>query len=163
MEKFKCGHDKSEENTGWTNSKNRKGYYRCLTCDKAKSAAYQKRNAEKVNAYHRTWHQKNPEKMAQYKRLWKYKLTPEQYQALYEKNNGLCHICNAPDIPHKNGATSFNIDHDHACCSGRKTCGKCTRGLICFSCNRMLGSLERRNIADVLKYIGYKGETCAGK
>lgn len=37
------------------------------------------------------------------------------------------------------------IDHDHSCCnreSGR-TCGKCTRGLVCHYCNTALGFIER--------------------
>jgi hypothetical protein len=157
MEKFKCGHEKSPENSGWTNLKKRRGYYRCLICDKAKTAAYQKRYPERVNALQRAWRAKNPQKGAQYKRLSNYKLTPEMYQELYAKNNGCCHLCGTPDAPQKNGVSNLHIDHDHNCCSGRKTCGKCVRGLICFSCNRMIGALEKRNIKDVLTYINYKG------
>lgn len=34
------------------------------------------------------------------------------------------------------------IDHDHNCCPGRFSCGKCIRGILCKSCNTFLKGLE---------------------
>lgn len=36
------------------------------------------------------------------------------------------------------------VDHDHACCPGRVSCGECIRGIICWGCNMVLGHIERR-------------------
>ncbi|UJQ87139.1 endonuclease VII [Mycobacterium phage Vetrix] len=33
----------------------------------------------------------------------------------------------------------LHIDHDHSCCPGNKSCGRCLRGVICGHCNKGLG------------------------
>lgn len=72
-----------------------------------------------------------------------YNLTEEQYQKLYDKNNGQCWICN------KSVSYYLHVDHDHSCCSGEKSCGKCIRGLLCYSCNSLLG--HAKDSVDILK------------
>lgn len=34
------------------------------------------------------------------------------------------------------------VDHDHDCCPGPKSCGKCVRGILCNGCNSALGYLK---------------------
>lgn len=46
-----------------------------------------------------------------------------------------CKICDEED-------KKLVIDHDHTCCSGVKSCGKCIRGLICHRCNTVVGQIE---------------------
>jgi hypothetical protein len=36
----------------------------------------------------------------------------------------------------------LHVDHDHACCPGPKSCGKCVRFLLCDKCNVGLGSFS---------------------
>lgn len=35
------------------------------------------------------------------------------------------------------------IDHDHRCCPGDVSCGKCVRGIVCSRCNTGIGHAER--------------------
>lgn len=67
----------------------------------------------------------------------KYNITQEIYLTLLELQNGRCAICKT-DSPGSNWQ-HFAIDHDHKCCPGDKTCGKCIRGLLCNDCNQTLG------------------------
>jgi hypothetical protein len=41
-----------------------------------------------------------------------------------------------------------SIDHDHACCPGSSSCGRCVRGVVCSRCNTNLAHFERL-LADV--------------
>ena len=48
------------------------------------------------------------------------------------------------------GGRHINVDHDHSCCPGQGTCGKCVRGLLCRACNRAIGSFGED--AETLKH-----------
>jgi hypothetical protein len=67
-----------------------------------------------------------------------YKLTPEQWQVMYDTQLGVCAICEQSEKSGKRLA----VDHNHECCKGKKSCGKCVRGLICRSCNNGLGRFK---------------------
>jgi hypothetical protein len=181
MEKFKCGHDKSAENVGLVNKNNPKAGTRCKICAKRKtkdaylktaekqkaySREYRKKHSEQYKEYLRKWHKQNPTKNAEYQRLTKYMITFQQFEEMLKKSNGCCYICGIEPKQLPNGNTGLQIDHDHNCCDGLRTCGKCTRGLLCFACNRMLGALEKRDIKKVLQYINYDASGdigCQGK
>ena len=67
-----------------------------------------------------------------------YSLTPGQYAALYAYQGGKCAICQRATGVRKRLA----VDHDHSCCNGPTSCGRCVRGLLCGTCNKILGHLR---------------------
>ena len=65
-----------------------------------------------------------------------YGITLAQYEKLLELQGGMCAICDAvPD------GKNLAVDHDHSCCPGGRSCGRCIRGLLCHSCNLSIGRL----------------------
>lgn len=76
-------------------------------------------------------------------RLRNYGITQEQYDKLKADQGGVCYLCSNPQkIAGKPGA-ELDIDHDRRCCPGSSSCGQCIRGLLCRSCNRLVGRLEK--------------------
>lgn len=69
----------------------------------------------------------------------KFGLSVEDYNRMLVEQGGKCAICGTTD-PGGRWGTNFAVDHDHSCCPGQKTCGKCIRQLICSPCNVGLGA-----------------------
>lgn len=80
----------------------------------------------------------------------RYNLTLDEYNKLLEKQNGCCFICGRPKL-----RRNLGVDHDHSCCSGKKSCGKCIRGLLCDICNGFLGVIkdDPAILEKMIKYI----------
>jgi hypothetical protein len=80
-----------------------------------------------------------------YFRKWRYGITQDEFEALIKKQEGLCKLCGNPPSGKSLKSKVLHVDHVHS--SGK------IRGLLCGTCNRVLGIIEKR---DILKKIeGY--------
>ena len=79
----------------------------------------------------------------------RYGLSAESFEDLLRRQGGGCAICQTTE------SNRWAVDHDHACCDGEVTCGKCVRGILCFPCNQALGLLKdsAENLSRALAYI----------
>lgn len=74
-----------------------------------------------------------------------YGISREQFLELFEAQEGKCARCRKEEWrahPKTGRVYDLSVDHDHSCCPGKKSCGKCVRGLLCSRCNNMLGHFE---------------------
>ena len=137
-----CSHCKQFSEAGIFDDANKR---RCKAC-RARSVLesyYRNREGRRKRISDRYHANENGEKNVRRRQtLRAYSVTLEWYDAkLYEQNGG-CAICGSKE---NSGAStySFSVDHNHACCSGKKqSCGKCTRGLLCARCNQSIERIE---------------------
>ena len=82
-----------------------------------------------------------------------YNITYPQYWELYRQQGGTCAICQRAT----GAKRKLSVDHDHTCCKGKTSCGGCVRGLLCTSCNKMLGHLrdDQDAVMRALHYLQY--------
>jgi hypothetical protein len=124
------------------------GYYRhrdrgeqsCDACRKEK------------NVYLRARHDTDADRQ---RKIWtRYRLRPEDYEAILGRQNGVCAICTQP---FKMRLTT-HLDHVHGCAHpgrGSECCPACVRGILCNRCNHLLGGLDDREwLAKALLYLG---------
>jgi len=110
-----------------------------------------------TNTYHREWAD-NPERKieASYRNrkthlLRWFHLTEEQFDALLAAQDGVCACCGTDQWGSPSGVPA--VDHDHSCCPGKRSCGKCVRGLLCMSCNTLAGAFEHPKKDMILDYL----------
>jgi hypothetical protein len=84
---------------------------------------------------HRKDRLKNPEKYRAYDLRKNFDMSPEEYKAKFDEQNGVCAICGRPEFRIRRGRVeSLGVDHNH-------TTGK-NRGLLCHTCNSAIGLLK---------------------
>ena len=62
-----------------------------------------------------------------------YKMTVDEYEQRIVAQGGRCAACS------ERFSRRPVVDHNHKCCSGTVTCGKCVRDLLCYRCNNAIG------------------------
>lgn len=79
----------------------------------------------------------------------KYGITIECYEALYDLQGGKCKICSSEQ---PRGRGGFHVDHCHE--------NKNVRGLLCASCNMMLGMAKdsKEILMNAIEYLAAGGK-----
>lgn len=110
---------------------------RCKKCHKAKTKQYAKDNPHIVAKCRTKEHNRKYN-------LLKYKLTPENYDELYDKQQGKCLVCGKHQSLFKRRLV---VDHNHMT-------GK-VRGLLCNTCNCALGYVKEsvEVLEGLIKYV----------
>lgn len=80
---------------------------------------------------------------------YKYGISPKCYIDMMLAQDFCCPICTHPV-----GAGDWAVDHDHSCCPGDRSCGKCVRGLLDRKCNTLLGQ-ARDDVATLSRAMDY--------
>lgn len=101
--------------------------------------AYNQKNRDSINAKNKIYRKENPEKTRARRLKYMYNLTTDEYNDMLEAQDHVCAICSG--VNSSTGYPLF-VDHDHACCPGGRSCGKCVRGLLCNDCNFAIGALR---------------------
>lgn len=115
---------------------------RCKPCAYQATQDWRTRNHDELLAARRDAY--SPEEWFRHNLKSRYSMSEQDYQGLLSGQSGVCAVCGEKCPSGKKLA----VDHDHSCCPGRKSCGKCIRGLLCSRCNTGIGSFRDR--ADLL-------------
>lgn len=114
-------------------------YSSCKTCckspSKIRSARWRKNQPDKWRSVFRSSALKR-----------RYGITIEEFESLWDKQQGLCAICHNPAAG-KGSMSILGVDHDH------KT-GK-VRGLLCWRCNQGLGYFKDdiKRLQSAIQYL----------
>lgn len=117
----------------------------CKPCNRIYQRDRRLADVEKSRADNKRWRQGRLERDREGelrrewdKSLWSmFKIRADDYDAMFLEQGGVCGICGNTERERR-----LSIDHDHRCCPGKKSCGRCVRGLLCMRCNLALGTYE---------------------
>lgn len=127
----------------WVNEPRRRagGFWKCRVKHREAAKAWSRSHPEAVRKRKKDWAARNPERDLANRRAWdranqpeiryrKHHTTSEAMRVVYGEQRGACAACGTPSKFER-----LRVDHDHACCPGNYSCGRCIRGLLCHGCN----------------------------
>lgn len=117
----------------------RKEYFLCKPSKQAYSAAKHKSEYR-------------PKEEVTKRRRLLFNITDIGWESLFTSQGNKCAICPRAEPIGRGWA----IDHDHDCCPGRKSCGKCIRGILCQNCNTAIGLMndDKERMLRAIEYLG---------
>lgn len=120
----------------------RRKSYRVGMCKECRSAHRKERGEHaKAQPARVKRYQSDPEyrrKLLSGQHKSRYGITLDEKDAMLAAQGGVCACCGTDEPKGRGWAT----DHNHACCPGIRSCGKCIRGVICSRCNMALGQFD---------------------
>lgn len=170
----RCGVDKGRSDF-YRRARSRDGLQPyCKQCDKATGTEFREAKPT-YNADYRATHVDQIAASREERRDYRwavalksqFNLTPEQYWTMFDEQDGKCAACGEPERTiYRNPTTGESrvrvrlcVDHDHSCCSGKRSCGKCVRQLLCHPCNVAAGLLgdSSERVERLAKYLRNHG------
>jgi len=129
-----CKETKAKEDFYFHKNGGRKSS-KCKPCyvesRKTYSSNWKESNMDHVKEYNKNYYDSEKRLELHYKK--EYNITLQDYDLMYEQQNGKCKICESTESKTPKSGR-FCVDHDHA--TGE------VRGLLCSSCNRGIGLLQ---------------------
>jgi hypothetical protein len=115
----------------------------CRPCKKTRMTARYQADPQRLIDASVDWAKANPEKVRAARLRRMYNISLEQYSTMLAAQGGCCAICEQSEtaLDAHGMVKDLSVDHDHACCPGKTSCGRCIRGLLCHRHNLAIGLL----------------------
>lgn len=150
----KCGESKTLEEF-YKNKSRKDGLdYNCKICCKFRQRLSYEANPEPhkartLRSYHKN---KNPDRIRKRNIKVRYSISVEAYEVMLSGGCAVCGKSNEDEVMET--GRYLAIDHDHTCCAGHRSCGKCVRGVLCMRHNIADGAFD--TIEQIEKYLQYR-------
>lgn len=118
--------------------------------NRIKNQLWRKNNPDKYRKSASNYRKNHPNKILEYKLQTRYKITPQEYNLLLNKQEGKCAICKNYETAIHNFTKKnqkLAVDHCHTT--------NVVRGLLCMECNRGIGLFhdDISRLTNAIKYL----------